>query len=67
MVNVNYLMIFGHHIQQWQMVVVGGLLGRTNQNIRQNHLKEMVQKGSISMAFPHTPNSPKQGYTTKVK
>ncbi|MUK26580.1 RNA-binding domain-containing protein [Aliivibrio fischeri] len=47
--------------------VLGELLGRTNQNIRQNHLKEMVQEGSISMAFPHTPNSPKQGYTTKVQ
>jgi ATP-dependent DNA helicase RecG len=46
--------------------VLAELLNRTNQNIRQNHLKEMVQEGKVSMAFPHTPNSPKQGYTTNV-
>jgi len=46
--------------------VLAELLGRTNQNIRQNHLKVMVQEESISMAFPYSPNSPKQGYTTNV-
>ena len=47
--------------------VLGELLGKTTQYIRQHHLKEMIQEGTISMAFPHTPSSPKQGYTTNAE
>ena len=43
---------------------LGKLLHRTSQNIRQNHMKVMVNEKQLRMAFPREPNSPKQGYTT---
>ncbi|MEZ8518005.1 RNA-binding domain-containing protein [Vibrio cyclitrophicus] len=43
------------------------LVNRTSQNIRQNHLKPMINDGSLKMAFPQSPNTPKQGYTVNNK
>ncbi|HAV1325891.1 TPA: putative DNA binding domain-containing protein [Vibrio parahaemolyticus] len=40
------------------------LLDRKPQSLRQNYLKPMVSDGRLKMAFPHKPNSPKQGYTS---
>ncbi|MEZ8927834.1 Fic family protein [Vibrio lentus] len=40
------------------------LLDRKPQSLRQNYLKPMVTEGLLKMAFPHTPNSPKQCYTS---
>ncbi|EOW4143237.1 RNA-binding domain-containing protein [Vibrio parahaemolyticus] len=40
------------------------LLDRKPQSLRQNYLKPMVSNGLLKMAFPHKPNSPKQGYTS---
>lgn len=40
------------------------LLDRKPQSLRQNYLKPMVSDGLLKMAFPHKPNSPKQGYTS---
>ncbi|MGO2497340.1 MULTISPECIES: RNA-binding domain-containing protein [Vibrio] len=40
------------------------LLDRKPQSLRQNYLKTMVSDGRLKMAFPHKPNSPKQGYTS---
>jgi ATP-dependent DNA helicase RecG len=40
------------------------LLDRKPQSLRQNYLKSMVSDGRLKMAFPHKPNSPKQGYTS---
>ncbi|MBF7997066.1 RNA-binding domain-containing protein [Rahnella laticis] len=45
--------------------VLSELTHRTSQNIRQSHLKPMVEKGELQLAFPNKPNSPKQGYTVK--
>ncbi len=47
--------------------VLAELLGRTNQSIRQSHLKPMLQANQIKMAFPHAPSSPKQGYTSEIQ
>ncbi|WP_047606521.1 helix-turn-helix domain-containing protein [Rahnella aquatilis] len=43
--------------------VLSDLTNRTSQNIRQSHLKPMVEKGELKLAFPNKPNTPKQGYT----
>ena len=51
----------GHYIP---VSVLEVLLGRKPQSLRQNYLKPMVTDGVLKMAFPHTPNSPLQGYTT---
>ncbi|MCS6129612.1 AAA family ATPase [Shewanella baltica] len=40
------------------------ILDRKPQSLRQNYLKPMISEGLLKMAFPHKPNSPKQGYTT---
>jgi predicted HTH transcriptional regulator len=45
--------------------VLSELTNRTSQNIRQSHLKPMVEKGELKLAFPNKPNSPKQGYSVK--
>lgn len=44
--------------------VLEKLLDRKPQSLRQNYLKPMVSDGRLKMAFPHKPNSPKQGYTS---
>ncbi|RIZ50760.1 RNA-binding domain-containing protein [Vibrio sp. PID23_8] len=41
------------------------LLGRTNQNIRQNYLKTMVEDGELELAFPQSPKTPRQAYSSK--
>ncbi len=49
-----------------QYIAIGELaklVGRTNQNIRQSHLKPLVTEGLLRMAFPQSPNTPRQGYT----
>lgn len=51
----------GHYIS---VAVLETLLDRKPQSLRQNYLKPMVTEGVLKMAFPHKPNSPKQGYTT---
>lgn len=51
----------GHYIS---VAVLETLLERKSQSLRQNYLKPMVTAGMLKMAFPHKPNSPKQGYTT---
>lgn len=51
----------GHYIS---VSVLESLLDRKAQSLRQNYLKPMVSGGMLKMAFPHTPNSPMQGYTT---
>jgi hypothetical protein len=51
----------GHYISA---AVLETLLARKPQSLRQNYLKPMVAEGILKMAFPHKPNSPKQGYTT---
>ena len=43
--------------------VLSQLINRTSQNIRQSHLKAMVEENELRLAFPNKPNSPKQGYT----
>lgn len=45
--------------------VLSQLINRTAQNIRQSHLKMMVEENELRLAFPNKPNSPKQGYTIK--
>lgn len=50
----------GHYIS---VSVLETLLDRKPQSLRQNYLKQMVADGTLKMAFPHKPNSPKQGYT----
>lgn len=50
----------GHYIS---VAVLETLLNRKPQSLRQNYLKPMVTDGVLKMAFPHKPNSPKQGYT----
>ena len=45
------------------VAVLEELLDRKAQSIRQNYLKPMIEAGTLKMAFPHKPNSPKQGYT----
>ncbi|MBU1619907.1 MAG: putative DNA binding domain-containing protein [Gammaproteobacteria bacterium] len=50
----------GHYIS---VAVLETLLDRKPQSLRQNYLKPMVTDGLLKMAFPHKPNSPKQGYT----
>lgn len=45
--------------------VLSQLINRTAQNIRQSHLKAMVEENELRLAFPNKPNSPKQGYTVK--
>lgn len=47
--------------------ILSRLTSRTPQNLRQSHLKEMVDKGVLSLAFPNKPHSPKQGYTVLDK
>lgn len=44
--------------------VLSQLTNRTSQNIRQSHLKAMVEENELRLAFPNKPNSPKQGYTS---
>ena len=44
--------------------VLSELVDRTSQNIRQSHLKNMVESNELKMAFPYKPNAPKQGYTS---
>ncbi len=41
------------------------LLGRTNQSIRQSYLKSMVEDGILELAFPQSPRTPRQAYSTK--
>ncbi|MFA0350100.1 AAA family ATPase, partial [Vibrio sp. 10N.222.55.C6] len=41
------------------------LVNRTSQNIRQSHLKPMINEDLLKMAFPNTPNNPMQSYTVK--
>ncbi len=43
--------------------VLSELVDRTTQNIRQSHLKSMIERQELKLAFPNKPNSPKQGYT----
>ena len=51
----------GHYIP---VSVLEVLLNRKPQSLRQNYLKPMLSEGVLKMAFPQTPNSPKQCYTT---
>ena len=44
--------------------VLSELVARTSQNIRQSHLKKMVENNELKLAFPHKANTPKQGYTS---
>jgi ATP-dependent DNA helicase RecG len=44
--------------------VLSELVDRTSQNIRQSHLKKMVESNELKLAFPYKPNAPKQGYTS---
>lgn len=44
--------------------VLSELVDRTSQNIRQSHLKKMVESHELKLAFPHKPNAPKQAYTS---
>ncbi|HIF9506440.1 TPA: RNA-binding domain-containing protein [Photobacterium damselae] len=58
------------NICQGQYVAISELaklMNRSNQNIRQKYLKPLVDKGDLKMAFPQTPSTPKQGYTTTTK
>jgi predicted HTH transcriptional regulator len=45
------------------VAVLETLLDRKPQSLRQYYLKQMVADGVLKMAFPHKPNSPRQGYT----
>ncbi|WP_230856495.1 RNA-binding domain-containing protein [Vibrio cidicii] len=51
----------GHFIEIAQLA---HLLDRTSQNIRQNYLKSMVEDGVLELAFPQTPKTPRQAYST---
>ncbi|HGJ5897627.1 AAA family ATPase [Arsenophonus apicola] len=58
--NVLIQLCKGHYVAK---SILSRLTNRTPQNLRQSHLKEMVEKGVLSLAFPNKPHSPKQGYT----
>ncbi|WP_434526622.1 hypothetical protein [Photorhabdus asymbiotica] len=45
--------------------VLGILLNRSAKNLRQRHIKPLLNKQNLMMAFPQTPNHPNQGYTVK--
>ncbi|WP_374447260.1 helix-turn-helix domain-containing protein [Providencia sp.] len=47
--------------------ILAQLTERTPQNLRQSHLRGMVQSGVLDLAFPNKPNSPKQGYSVRIK
>ncbi|MFT6348337.1 MAG: putative HTH transcriptional regulator [Psychromonas sp.] len=51
-----------HYIEIAQLAK---LLNRTSQNIRQKYLKPMVENKTLSLAFPQTPTTKRQAYTSK--
>ncbi len=46
--------------------VLSILLNRSAKNLRQRHIKPLLDKQSLMMAFPQTPSHPNQGYTVKA-
>ncbi|WED21685.1 putative DNA binding domain-containing protein [Vibrio sp. JC009] len=52
----------GHFIEIAQLAT---LLGRTNQNVRQHHLKALLEEKKLELAFPQTPRTKRQAYSKK--
>ncbi|NHB96881.1 RNA-binding domain-containing protein [Photorhabdus stackebrandtii] len=46
--------------------VLSTLLNRSAKNLRQRHIKPLIDKQCLIMAFPQTPNHPNQGYTARM-
>ncbi|QXF31872.1 AAA family ATPase [Photorhabdus luminescens] len=46
--------------------VLSILLNRSAKNLRQRHIKPLLDKQCLMMAFPQTPSHPNQGYTVRT-
>ncbi len=54
---------YSHYIR---IDVLSVLLNRSAKNLRQRHIKPLLDKQYLLMAFPQTPNHPNQGYTART-
>ncbi|NHB88503.1 RNA-binding domain-containing protein [Photorhabdus tasmaniensis] len=54
---------YSHYIR---IDVLSTLLNRSAKNLRQRHIKPLLDKQYLLMAFPQTPNHPNQGYTARM-